>query len=421
MSTFWRHVLTVLTGALAAQALPILAAPLITRLCTPAQLGAFSVWLGIVAVAAIGATLRLETAMILDHGAAGQRTCFSVVACSASWLALLLTLAAAAGHRAGIAPFAQLSWPAVLSLGVGAWLTACMQTMLAYATSHRAFGRAAKAKVWAAGTIALAQLALLDAGADAQGLLTGQLLGLATGLAAAYWLLRPPLPRLRLLPDARQRRYLRKHQAFWRYSLAANLLNAGVGQFPLLLVGARYGAPAAGLLALTQRVLAAPISLLAASVLEVFKRQSVQEFETDGHCTRAYRHTLRSLLLLGAPPSLLLLFTAPYLFALAFGAPWRAAGELAQLLVPLYFLNFVASPLSYVFYVAGQQKPELAWQIVLFIMTLAAFALPATLRGCVLAYAIGYSLLYLVYLQMSYRYARNRRGQRPAASLERPS
>jgi O-antigen/teichoic acid export membrane protein len=422
MPTFWRQVLTVLTGALAAQALPILAAPLVTRLCTPAELGAFSVWFGLVAVAAIAATLRLENAMILDHGEQEQRTCFSVVAGSASWLALLLTLAAVAGRLTGRAPFAQMSWPELLSLGAGAWLTAYMQTTLAYATSHRAFGQAAKAKVWAAATIALAQLALLAAGARAHGLLIGQLLGLATGLVAACLLLRPPLPRLRLLPDAQQRRYLHKHQAFWRYTLVANLLNAGVGQFPLLLVGARYGAPAAGLLALTQRLLAAPISLLAASVQEVFKRQSVHEFETLGHCTHAYRHTFRILLLLGTPPSLLLLFTAPDLFALAFGAPWRAAGELAQLLVPLYFLSFVASPLSYVFFVAGKQKPELAWQVVLFAMTMAVFTLPATLHDCVLAYAIGYSLLYLVYLQMSYRYARNLQGpQRLAAALERQS
>ena len=55
--TYWKHVATVLGGALGAQALPLLAAPFITRWCTPAEVGAFSVWLGIVAVAAIGATL----------------------------------------------------------------------------------------------------------------------------------------------------------------------------------------------------------------------------------------------------------------------------------------------------------------------------------------------------------------------------
>lgn len=451
---FWKHLLTVLSGSVAAQALPILAAPLITRLCRPADLGQFGVWYGVVAIAAVAATLRMENAMIIDHAPARQRLCFGVVAWSAGWLAALLTLAAAAARAAG---WTTLPWSGVLTLGAAAWLTAGMQTTLAYAASHNAFAPAAKAKIWAAGGVALSQLALLAAGAGAVALPAGQLLGLATGLAAARLLLRPPSPRARrtlarlcrlahrslkrlrlpahqplphlrqlawlprtslcalarrlrrsALPTPAQRRYLHAHRAFWRYALPSNVLNAAIGPLPLLLIGARHGALAAGLFALTQRVLAAPVSLLAASVQEVFKRESVRQYQNSGNCRPAWRHAARVLLLLGLLPSLLLLLAAPPLFAFAFGAPWRAAGELAQILAPLYFLNFIASPLSYVFFVAGRQKIELAWQLALFAMTLAVFAAPLTLHQSVAAYASGYSLLYLVYLHMSYRYALDR-------------
>ncbi|UUZ54927.1 hypothetical protein LP419_02915 [Massilia sp. H-1] len=104
--TYWKHVATVLGGALGAQALPLLAAPLITRLCSPTDMGAFMVWFGIVAVAAIGATLRLEAAMILDHDSEHQATCFRVVAWSATLTALLVTAGAAAA-RAGLADGGQ--------------------------------------------------------------------------------------------------------------------------------------------------------------------------------------------------------------------------------------------------------------------------------------------------------------------------
>ncbi|HZV67493.1 MAG TPA: lipopolysaccharide biosynthesis protein, partial [Telluria sp.] len=377
---FWQHVFTVLGGALGAQALPLLAAPLITRLCTPAEMGAFGVWFGVIAVAAIGATLRMETAMILDHGAAPQRTCFRVVAHSATVLALGMTLCAAAARALGVPVARDMSWFGLLTVGLGTWLTAYMQTTLAYATSRSAFGKAAKAKVWGAATIAAAQVALLLAGAGGAALLAGHLAGLLAGLVAAHVLLAPPVPRLRLRLDREQRAYLLRHQNFWRFSLPSNLLNALVGQLPLFMIGAKHGALAAGLFALTQRVLAAPISLLAASVLEVFKRQSVHDFQTLGNCKQAYRYTFKALLLLGMGPSLVLFLFSPPLFALAFGEAWRPAGELAQILAPLYFLNFIASPLSYVFFVAGKQKIELAWQVALFGMTLAVFAAPATLR-----------------------------------------
>ena len=160
--------------------------------------------------------------------------------------------------------------------------------------------------------------------------------------------------------------------------------------------------------ALTQRVLAPPVSLLAASVLEVFKRESVHEFQTHGHCSHAYRYTFKALSMLGAGPALVLLLFSPGLFASVFGASWRSAGELAQILAPLCFLNFIASPLSYVFFVAGKQQIDLIWQVTLFLTTLCAFLMPGTLQQNVLWYAIGYSVLYLVYLHLSWQISQNR-------------
>lgn len=408
LPTFWKNVLTVLSGALGAQALPLLLAPLITRMCTPAELGAFSMWFGIVAVAAIGATLRLEAAMVLDHSEQQQRTCFRVVAWSATLLAVGVTVASASGRALDLPFLRQLSWLAILTIGVGAWLTATMQTTLAYATSHNAFGKAARAKVWGASTIALSQVGLLYLGAGGAALINGQLLGLCAGLVAARLLLSPPRAPLSWRLDDEQRRYLRRHEKFWRFSLPSNLLNVMVGQLPLFLIGLRHGAMAAGLFALTQRVLAAPVALLAASVLEVFKRQSVHDFQTLGNCKQAYRYTFKALLLLGLGPSVALFLFSPALFAWIFGEPWRAAGELARILAPLYFLNFIASPLSYVFFVTGKQKVDLVWQVALFAMTVSVFLLPLPLHQSVLWYAIGYSLLYLVYLRMSYTCAQNR-------------
>jgi len=409
VSIYWRHVLTVLGGAIGAQALPLLAAPMITRLCTPAEMGAFSVWLGIVAVTAIGATLRMETAMILDHDKEAQRTCFGVVCDTATMTAIVVTGVATIGKLAGLPIVGGLPWFGVLTLGMGTWMTAMMQTTLAYATSHQAFGKAARAKVIGAGSIALGQLTLLYSGGGGVALLAGQIVGLTAGIAAANWMLAPPLPHFGTALTPEGHAYLTRHQAFWRFSLPSNLLNALVGQLPLLMIGIRYGAPAAGLFALTQRVLAAPISLLAASVLEVFKRQSVHDFETMGNCSSAYRYTFKTLFSLALFPSLILFLYSPTLFAWIFGDSWRGAGKLAQILAPLYFLNFIASPLSYVFFVAGKQKLELVWQIALFVMTAVIFLSPGTLHESVLRYAIGYSGLYLVYLHMSYKCARNLR------------
>ena len=403
LPAYWKHVATVLSGAVGAQALPLMAAPLITRLCSPAEMGAFSVWLGIVAVVAIAATLRLEAALILDHAIYQQRIGMGVVAWSATLIAGVAVLLAIVCHYLGVPVADHMSWLGLVALGPAIWLTAYMQTTLAFATSKGAFGKAAHAKIWGAGSIAALQLVLLTFDTGSAGLMLGQVCGLAAGLLAAILFLAPPRPRMQLLPPPEARRYLRRHSAFWRFSLPSNLLNALVGQLPLFLIGLRHGALAAGLFALTQRVLSAPVALLAASVLEVFKRQSVLDFRAHGNCRATYIYTFKALALLGIGPSLVLLLYSPELFALVFGEQWRHAGELAQILAPLYFLNFIASPLSYVFFVAGKQKLDLVWQVALFVMTVSVFALPGTLEQSIARYAIGYSLLYLVYLRMSYQ------------------
>lgn len=404
---FWKHATTVLTGTVLAQILPLLAAPLITRLCSPADLGEFSIWLGIIAIASTIGTLRLEAAMILDHDSDEQRTCFGVIAYCATLLAIFITVVLIVARIGDIPQVQNMSWFGLMTIGLGAWLTAYNQAMLAYATSYRAFGKAAMAKVCGAGTIALGQVVLLLTGAGGAALLAGQIVGLSVGLIAAMYLLSPPRPTVSFLPTRSQLNYLRRHQSFWRFSLPAGLLNTAAGKFPLFLVGAKYGLFAAGLFALTERILTAPVSLLAASVLEVFKRQSVHDFQTYGNCKAAFLSTFKALVILGSGPALLIFAFAPDLCAWIFGEPWREAGEFARILAPLYFLNFVASPLSYVFFVAGKQKIELVWQIALFVTTITIFVAPFPLKQVLLHYTIAYSILYVIYLNLSYRYSRS--------------
>lgn len=407
---FWKRVIIVLTGSATAQAFPILAAPLITRLCSPAEMGLFSVCLGVIGIAAVAATLRFEAAVILDHQQVDQQTCLSVVAYVAGLLALAVVGVAFITRTIGIGFSVNLSWFGVTAIGVGIWLTAYMQTVLAYATSRLAFGAAARTKIWSSGGIVAAQLTLLYFGTNHEALLTGQIIGLAIGVLAAVWLIEPPSLRMHVWPDASQLQYLKKRRAFWKYALPADLLNTVSGYLPLFLIGTKYGAAAAGLFALTQRVLGAPTALLAASVLEVFKQQSAHEFRTSGNCRHTYQQTLKILVLLASGPTILLLAFAPMLFALVFGEAWRGAGELAKVMAALYFFRFIASPLSYVFYVVGRQKVDLVWQIALFIMTMASFQITNTLEQSLLSYTIGYSMLYIIYLVLSYYFSRNRLG-----------
>lgn len=399
-------VLKVLAGTLAAQALPILAAPLLTRLCTPAEIGAFGAWLGVAATVSVVATLRMETPMLLESDLAGQGACVRVVAQWAAVFALALVMAAFAARLAGL-PLARMQTsPALFMLGGAVWLMAYHSIVNAYAVAHQRFGAAARTKVWTVVAITVTQLVLLQwLGRGSVALPLGQLVGLLLGVSAARRYVRPPAVAWHWRLRPADWGVVRRHVRFVQFSLPSDLLNTLVGQLPLLLIGSAQGATAAGMYALTHRVLAAPASVLSSSILEVFKAQAAQEWRRNGDCRQSYRHTFKLLLGIGALPSLLLWWVAPPLFSLVFGASWRAAGDMASLLAPLYLVGFIASPLGYVLYITGRQHVELAWQGGLLLVTLAAFLLPATLRQCLLAYVWGRIAMYLLYMSLSYRAA----------------
>ena len=66
MRKFWQPALKVLTGASIAQIVPIISNIFLAVAIGAAQFGYFSLWLGIVYLGAVLATLRLENALFID-------------------------------------------------------------------------------------------------------------------------------------------------------------------------------------------------------------------------------------------------------------------------------------------------------------------------------------------------------------------
>ncbi|GAB3468034.1 hypothetical protein GCM10011496_14460 [Polaromonas eurypsychrophila] len=238
----------------------------------------------------------------------------------------------------------------------------------------------------------------------------GHVLGTAAGIGFAVYFM--PLNPLLLGGRAE---FWTKLKAFWRnqrrfpmLALPADALNAASGQLPLLLIASRFGAEASGLFALTLRVLGAPIGLLGAAVLDVFKRSAASSYREKGHCRDEYARTFWLLAAGGCVLALGVIVVAERLFVVAFGEPWRQAGIIAIWLMPMFAFRFVASPLSYVFYIAGKQQIDLVWQCALFAMTLASFMLTSSFETSIKFYSAGYSLLYVIYAILSYHYSKGK-------------
>lgn len=398
---FWRSVTTVLMGTAMAQAIPLLGSLLLARLYAPAEFGLYAAWLGIVYLAGVVVTGRYEAALAVepDGGARriGVQAVLLVVTVATGCILVLTALLAA------LAPVWLRTTPLALlwAFAPTAGLIAASQVWQSWAAAEGRYADLIRMRISQAAGITVIQLGagLLEPSAASLGL--AHCAGVLLGAVVAATLIPLGAP----AESGARRDFLRRHRRFPMLSLPADSVNAAAGQLPLLLVASRFGNEAAGLLALALRTLGAPIALLGVAVLDVFKRQAADAFRRRGECRNEYLQTLQVLALGSVGAAVVIGFFSEGLFALAFGEQWRTAGTIALWLLPMFAMRFVASPLSYVFYITGKQQVDLVWQCALLSMTLAAFMLPGSFQASIKAYAAGYASLYVVYLILSYRYS----------------
>jgi O-antigen/teichoic acid export membrane protein len=402
-SDFWRGVASVLTGTAVAQAIPIAGSLIIARQYAPGEFGRFSAWLGLVLLAAVALTGRFETALALEPDGEPRRR---------AMVATLLTAALATGLLVGAAAIVVAISPAwvehqstllIAAFFPVALLIAMGQIWQSWAAAEGRYRDLSLMRIAEAGAITTLQIALGAAFASADSLAIAHLIGVMVGLAVSARLLPIRWPAGNPAPMVRE--FWSRHRRFPLLSLPADVLNTASAQLPVLIVAGRFGAETAGLLALATRTLGAPIGILGKSVLDVFKRHAATSYRERGECRADYLRTFKVLATASLVAAVVLALWSAPLFALAFGEAWRGAGTIAAWLVPMFALRFVSSPLSYMVYIAEKQHLDLVWQACLLGMTLASLNLFSQQSAAIIAYSAGYSVLYIVYLMMSYRFS----------------
>lgn len=408
MQELLRSTRIVLVGMATSQAIPILGSLLITRLYLPDAFGIFAAWVGMTYVAAILLTGRLEMALAIVPDGAKRR--YGVFATTLTALAsstlLFMVVAVLVTGWPNLFPSipTSLIWlfiPASLSIAIS-------QIWQNWAAANGAYKILSKMRVWLALCVTALQIMVGYFLPTALALALTYVVGTCVGCLISIKLL--PLhfegnPSIRQL-ISQVISFFRSQKSFPKFALPAGVINSASSQLPVIFIASKFGLEASGLYALATRVLGAPIGLMGKAVLDVFKRTASKEFREQGHCRKTYRETLLILGLCALVLAIGVIWLAEPAFGWLFGRAWKDAGTIAVWLMPLFALRFMASPLSYVFYIANKQGIELIWQCSLFMTTIASFTFAVSFEQSINFYVAGYGALYMVYLVLSYRYSK---------------
>lgn len=338
--------LLLLAGGAAAQALPLLLGPWLTRLYEPAEFGQFHLLAAVAANLAVVACARYEFALPLARDEAEARSLSALC----RWLLLASTLLASL-CGAGWAAWTGQWWPLQLPLLVVVTGGVSLATLGAMRAQR--FRALAAGRVVQHGGTALLQGAAGTLGAGLTGLI-GAAVAATLACAALLWRRQPrwwQVPRAELLAAARH------HRDFPLLNTPHAFAGALQDTLALALIAAWQGPAAAGFWGLALRYLKAPATLVGGAVSQALYPRLAAGNDADGRCTAAGRtlvlRTMVLLALLAAPLVVGLWLLGPALFAWAFGPAWADAGELARALALYIGLHFVASPLGVV---------TMAWQ-----------------------------------------------------------
>lgn len=199
-----------------------------------------------------------------------------------------------------------------------------------------------------------------------------------------------------------------------KYMVVGNILNDFSTKLPVFLLQGIFGDIVVGYYAMSVKLLGMPMQLITNAVGNVFIRDAVDEWNKKGNCERSFKKTYYLLGVLGIIPSILIFIFSKDLFVIFLGENWYMAGLYCVYLIPMYFINFVFSPLSNVLVIANKQNVFFYLQFcrlaVVYLFMQVGYILFTTADAVVIFYGIGFSLYYSIVLLYCRQVATNGSG-----------
>lgn len=410
-SEFSRNVLTLMTGTTIAQALPIASAPILTRIFTPEDFGLFAFYLAIVSILAIIATARYELAIVLPNirdnayqiviMSCGITTVLSLCTLFLIWL-LESQIVGLLNHTA------ITKWLYWIPLSV--FLTGIYQSLYYWFNREKGYRDMANSRIVQSSAMVLSQVSFgFFTKLTALGLVLGHVIGqiLSTLYMGRRFIrdTRSAHKPKKLKQFALARRYIN----FPRFLMVAHIMNITSRQLPNIFFNIFFTTTVAGFYMLIQRVIGGPLAIVGGAIGDVFRQQASKAYSENGECISEYKNTFMKLLIISVLPFGMFVFIAPDLFAFVFGENWREAGFYAQILSPMFFLQFITNPLSTMFLIVEKQNLDLFWQFGLLVMTGTAFLVGYVFEDVAITiglFSTVYTLMYSINGLMTWKFAK---------------
>lgn len=360
---FARGVTILAGGTAVGQIIVVAASPLLTRLYSPADFGLLAVYVGLLALFTVIASLRYQLAIPLPE--------CDMEAHSITILSLLIVTGMTALFALAVGVWGDtliqlLNTPALERylwlLPIGFLLVGIYQVFNQLAIRLAAFGAIATTKLSQSVVMVVVQLGgyVLGPLALLLGRIFGQSAGIVTLVRATWHGKGRSDEKYSELYELRET--ASRYRNFPLMSTWTGLSSAAGSNLPPLLIAAFFGPIAAGLFALTHRVLSQPMAVMGKAVGDVFFREAAQAHR-EGRLHQVVEPVYYNLVVVSLPAALLIFLSAPPVFVVVFGEDWQRSGEIARWITFWLFFEFIATPPTRVYPILNKHGIALRFQL----------------------------------------------------------
>lgn len=393
---FFRSVGLLVSGTAIGQVISLIALPILTRLYTPEEFSQLSLFLAFVGIISTVSCLRFEVAIPLSKSCEEKNNLSILAILSLLCFCLLLMLFSflASSYiddsRINI-DFVLLAIVAIFSLGL-------FNVLDFLVVRDKNFKLSSKTKIMQSVAQNGSQC-FFGIVNFSNGLLSGYVCYVMFGVLCYRRYVWAIVKMFSTVNFTSLMKTATNYSNYPKFSTFQALFNISAIQVPIMII-AIYGiSPDAGYLMLAMRVMQAPLSLVATSVSQVYMAHAEEQNKNNN----LYSYTvdvIKKLIKFGMLPLVLLGFSAPYVFPIAFGPDWKQAGIYTLYLTPWFCLQLVSSPISYAMDILYKQKVGMFFQLFGSIMRVLSVIIPLLYMKemMIISHAASGFVFYLLYL-----------------------
>jgi O-antigen/teichoic acid export membrane protein len=401
----WNNIVKVISSSLLGTIISFAISPVITRLYSPESFGIYAVVFSVATILSELASFKYERAILLPaenkHGVAlFWISNFLIAIISLLIFIVILIFKLKLNQLAG---FANSNY--LLFIPLSCFSLASSLTLINLANRMKLYYEMNKNRIYVSLVTNSLLIFLGYYKYDVYGLLIGYNLSIIFGSFLLFLELRKRIEGFYVINKEDFIYLLKRYKSFPIYSLPTVGIQSLTSNLPNFFFSKAIGNVFLGNYNLSTRMVKTPLDIIGNSTRIVFDQEISFRFGQGLQHMDVFFSNFKRLVLIGIIPLLIILFFGPNLFSYVFGNEWIEAGKISQILCPVFFFQFVTSPISGVISIYEKLRFIFIIQFTAFVLLAATYSILMKYNSGYVNYLIAYNIIYCLKYVFEFGYS----------------